>query len=31
LLHPFGLYREEAYSQNAGYQPVTGAFREATV
>lgn len=24
LLHPFGLYREEAHSENDGHQPVTG-------
>jgi gentisate 1,2-dioxygenase len=31
MLRPFGLYREEGYTKNDGHQPVTGAFRGATV
>ena len=29
VLQPFGLYREEAYEENGGYQPVTGVFEGA--
>ena len=28
VLQPFGLYREEAYEENGGFQPVTSAFSD---